>query len=229
MRNVEIRNDVAELLSGDHGHGFDHVARVGGMALYFAEQEGANTEIVELAALLHDVDDYKLFGEDSAKNLTNASTLLDKYEVDAASKEQVLAIIQTMGYNKYLDGIRPTTLEGRVVSDADMCDAIGAEGVIRTHAYALSKGNQFFNREIAPMDSTIDASVYRADKKSHSVQHFFDKLLVIPSIMMTTSGKEEAAKREKIMIDFLEELFRENNASEWQEKLASHQNKNTAH
>ena len=221
MKSKKLRSEVAELLSGDDGHGFDHVARVGNMALRFAQVEGANTQVVELAALLHDVDDYKLFGEESAKNLTNATALLDKHEAEDATIRQVLEIIRTMGYNKYLDGIRPTTLEGMVVSDADMCDAIGAEGILRTHAYALSKGHSFFDTSLPPTDTVTDAATYRSGGV-HRVQHFFDKLLIIPSIMMTAAGKEEAKKREKIMVDFLEELFRENNATEWQEKLHRH-------
>ncbi len=222
MNVREIRKDVAELLNKDDGHGFDHVLRVGRLALRFAEKEGANTEVVELATLLHDVDDYKLFGEDSAHSLPNATTLLEKYNTLPEVKEQVLGIIATMGYNKYLDGIRPGTLEGRVVSDADMCDAIGAEGILRTHAYALSKGNMFFNPDLPPERAIKNAASYRAGSSGHSVQHFFDKLLIIPSIMMTAAGQEEAQKREKIMVDFLEELFREQSADEWQEKLLSH-------
>lgn len=189
------------------------------MALRFAKREQADTTIVELAALLHDVDDYKLFGEESAKDLTNANRLLDKYGIDGDSKQRILDIIRTMGYNKHLDGIRPTSLEGKVVSDADMCDAIGAEGILRTHAYALSIGNSFFDPNMSPESRVKDASAYRVVRKGHSVQHFFDKLLIIPSIMMTESGKEEAAKRNQIMVDFLKELFRENDAIEWQDAL----------
>ena len=132
-----------------------------------------------------------------------------------------------MGYNKYLDGIRPSSLEGMVVSDADMCDAIGAEGILRTHAYALAKGHSFFDTSLPPTDTVPDGETYRASA-GHSVQHFFDKLLIIPSIMMTAAGREEAVKREKIMIDFLEELFREARAERWQVKLRTFQDKNTS-
>ena len=221
MRSIE--SEVANLLNGDHGHGFDHVARVRAMALKFAEHEKANQEIVELASLLHDVDDYKLFGEESAKHLSNATAILTKYQVSETVQADVLEIIRTMGYNKSLEGIRPTTLEGKIVSDADMCDAIGAEGILRTHAYALSKGNVLFDATLSPELPTTDASRYRASKKSHSVQHFFDKLLIIPTIMMTEAGKIEAQKRSEIMTLFLEELFRESNTPEWREHLSAYQ------
>ena len=131
----------------------------------------------------------------------------------------VLDIIQVMGYNKYLESVRPTTIEGMVVSDVDMCDAIGAEGILRTHAYALSKGNLFFDSTLSPQDAEKNADNYRATKKTHSVQHFFDKLLTIPSIMMTSVGRTEATKRQKIMVDFLQELFREENNPQWSKYL----------
>lgn len=219
MSRDDLANEVSELLGGDHGHGMDHVLRVRGMAVRFAEQEGADVTIVELASLLHDVDDYKLFGEASAKELTNARTLLDAYTSDENSKARVLEIIRTMGYNKYLEGVRPRTLEGMIVSDADMCDAIGAEGILRCHSYGLSRGAVFFDPTVAPEIVERTADEYRNAKEIHSAQHFFDKLLRIPSIMLTSAGKEEAALRGKIMVDFLHELFREEAAGEWKRFL----------
>jgi uncharacterized protein len=108
-----------------------------------------------------------------------------------------------------------------VVSDADMCDAIGAEGILRTHAYALASGHDFFDDTLAPTSSVTDATAYRAGGV-HSVQHFFDKLLIIPGIMMTEAGRDEAAKREDSMINFLQELFRERGSDEWQRRLEAH-------
>lgn len=220
INGSDMREDIYEavksLLEKDNsGHGLDHIERVRNLSLLFAEKEGADKEVVDLAALLHEVDDYKIFGEDSAKNLTNASRILNSHNVTATKKAEVLEIIQTMGYNKSLEGIRPNTLEGAIVSDADMCDAIGAQGILRTYAYNSSKGNVFFDKTLKPENSTMSASDYRASKKSHCVQHFFDKLLKIPSILITESGKEEANKRQKIMIDFLYELFSEENAEDW--------------
>ncbi len=130
-KGSEVREDVHEavrsLLEKDNsGHGLDHIERVRNLSLLFAKKERADEEIIDLAALLHEVDDYKLFGEDSAMNLTNATRILDSYNLNSAKKDKVLEIIRTMGYNKSLYGIRPDTLEGAIVSDADMCDAIGA-------------------------------------------------------------------------------------------------------
>lgn len=217
---ASISDEVRNLLAVDKsGHGMEHVDRVLQLALLFAKSEGADTAIVTLAVLLHDVDDYKLFGQESADGLLNATRILRQHNVDSETSSAVLDIIKTMGYNRYLEGVRPSSLEGKVVSDADMCDAIGAIGILRTHAYALSKGNEFFDKTIAPIHETMSAEEYRAQQKTHSAQHFFDKLFKIPAILMTESGKKEGAKREAIMVHFLDELFNEENAPEWSKYL----------
>lgn len=221
----DIRNKVKELLGNDtSGHSMDHIERVYRLAIQFAEQEHADKNIVALAVLLHEVGDYKLFGEESAKNLTNAHRILDSYEMDEETKSKVIEIIHTMGYNKTLEGVRPNTLEGMIVSDADMCDAIGAIGILRTHAYNASKSNEFFVKTLDPDSAVTTASEYRSAKTSHSVQHFFDKLLKIPSMLMTEAGKQEGEKRKKIMNDFLMELFREEEATIWTDYLVEFNN-----
>jgi len=216
----KIAQDVSSLLAADKsGHGTEHVNRVLALSSTFAEKEGANEEIVRLAALLHDVDDYKLFGQKYADELINAHTILEKHGVDEQTRSAVLEIIRTMGYSKYLEGIRPKTLEGMIVSDADMCDAIGAMGILRTHAYALSKGNEFFDKNVSPDGFLMSASEYRLSKKNHSAQHFFDKLLLIPSILATESGRKEGESRKAIMVQFLRQLFQEEEAQNWLEHL----------
>lgn len=211
-----VTQDVKALLAKDtSGHGIEHVERVLKLALKFSENERADREVVTLATLLHDVDDYKLFGQESADNLINANKILNKHRVKTSTKNKVLEIIHSMGYNRYLEGIRPNTLEGMVVSDADMCDAIGAIGILRTHAYALSKGDEFFDKTLDPEESMMSGAQYRLSKKSHSVQHFFDKLLKITAILMTESGRKEGESRQAIMVDFLNELFLEEDAQEW--------------
>lgn len=210
-----IITQVKKLLKNDDGHGFDHILRVRKLALSFAEQEGADKNVVEIACLLHDVDDYKIFGEESANKSVNASRILDESNVSSDIKDHVINIIKTMGYSKYLEGIRPITLEGKMVSDADMCDAIGSQGILRTHAYNNSKGNIFFDKSISPEIVEKSAEVYRNSKTSHAVQHFFDKLLIISPILMTSAGQKEGSKRQEVMVRFLRELFREEGAEDW--------------
>ncbi len=213
--NRVVLTYVKEVMPDDAGHGLDHVERVTRLADLFAKKEEASRPIVFLAAALHDVDDYKLFGAEQAENLINANLILDKIGVDSQTKEEVLAIIASMGYNKYLKGVRPNTLEGKVVSDADMCDALGSMGILRTYSYGASRGLPFFDKRIKPVRSSLSAEMYKDCKNEHSVQHFFDKLLLLPAIMMTESGKAEGIKRQKIMVDFLRSLFLEEGADEW--------------
>lgn len=154
----EMERMVFEILNNDNsGHGMDHILRVKDLSLRFAKAEDANREIVEIASLLHDVDDYKIVGIENAKSLTHAKRILNKVNVSEDIQIQILNIIQNMSYSKSLKGIRPTTLEGKIVSDADMCDALGAHGIIRSIVYAVSdKGNGIiFDNNIYPnMDIT---------------------------------------------------------------------------
>ena len=121
----KVKNKVAKLLEGDNsGHGLEHINRVLDLSLKFAEKENANKYIVSLIALLHDADDYKLFGMENAEKLTNAKIIMDDCNVDKAIQEQVCDAINNIGYSKRLKGHSPTTLEGKIVSDVDMCDAL---------------------------------------------------------------------------------------------------------
>ena len=220
-----IKNSVYTLLEKeDSGHGFDHVIRVYNLALKFAEIEGADKYTVGIAALLHDVDDYKLVGVLEAENLSNAKMIMNNNSVPLDIQSKILNIINTMGYSKLLKGIRPQSLEGMVVSDADMCDAIGATGIIRSILYtASSKGNGIvFDKNILP-NINITAEEYNNQGTTYdtdnAINHFFEKLLKLNNLMMTSSGKNESCLRQKIMIDFLYQFFREENALEWSKFL----------
>lgn len=140
-----IRREVARVLDRDRsGHGVDHVARVVDLALKFAKQEQADPEVVELIAWLHDVDDYKLFGSESAAKLTNARRIMQDCGIDEEAQARVCQEIEQIGYQKRLRGKRPRTIEGMVVSDADMCDASGANGILRLQAFSMAKRKRVF-------------------------------------------------------------------------------------
>ena len=99
----KVKNEVAKLLEGDNsGHGLEHINRVLDLSLKFAEKENANKYIVSLIALLHDADDYKLFGMENAEKLTNAKIIMDDCNVDKAIQEQVCDAINNIGYSKRL-------------------------------------------------------------------------------------------------------------------------------
>lgn len=172
----QVKEKVNELLNKDNsGHGMEHINRVLNLSLKFVEKENGNKTIVSLIALLHDVDDYKLFGMDNAKNLTNAKRIMRECNVDENIQEQVCSSLNNIGYSKRLKGCIPTTLEGKIVSDADMCDALGANGIIRVYTYSMKNGKPFFNKDIFPIED-MTAEKYISKCADSSVCHLFEKI-----------------------------------------------------
>lgn len=219
----KVQKEVEKLLGNDNsGHGMDHINRVLKLSLKFASKEQANKDIVSLIALLHDVDDYKLFGLDDSKDLTNAKRIMNNCNIDESIQETIISELGKIGYSKRLKGIYPETLEGKIVSDADMCDGLGATGILRTYAYTISHGRPFFDRTTFPIEN-IDAETYMNKYSSSSINHFFEKILRLKDLMLTEPGKEEALNRHQIVVDFLYHFFLEENAYEWVEYLDNYQ------
>ncbi len=215
----QVKEEVMKLLNKDNsGHGIDHIQRVLDLSLKFAEKEHANKDIVALIALLHDVDDYKLFGMANAENLTNAKKIMNNCNIIKTIQDQVLIALNSIGYSKRLKGICPTTLEGKIVSDADMCDALGANGILRVYTYSMKNGKPFFDKKIFPTED-MTADEYTKKCADSSVCHIFEKILKLKDLMLTESGTEEAKSRHQIIVDFLYHLFNEENAPEWTEYL----------
>ena len=199
----EVKEQVYKLLNKDNsGHGMDHINRVLDLSLKFADKEHANREIVSLIALLHDVDDYKLFGIENAENLTNAKRIMSECAIDDEIQNKVCSELKCIGYSKLLEGFRPKTIEGQVVSDADMCDALGSNGILRVYTYSLKNGKPFFDRNIFPIED-MTADKYTKRCADSSVCHIFEKILKLKNLMITDSGKEEAKERHQIIVDFL--------------------------
>lgn len=215
----KVKEQVYELLNKDNsGHGIDHIDRVLELSLKFAEEEFANKDIVSLIALLHDVDDYKLFGEENSQNLTNAKNIMNNANVPTDIQNQVLDSLKCIGYSKLLKGFRPTTIEGKIVSDADMCDALGVNGILRVYKYSMKNGKPFFDKNTFPIEN-MTADKYTKKCADSSVCHIFEKILKLKDLMMTNSGKIEAKDRHQIVVDILYNLFKEENAPQWTEYL----------
>ncbi len=111
----DVKQEVYELLNNDNsGHGMEHINRVLELSLKFAKTENANKDIVTLIALLHDVDDYKLFGMNNAENLTNAKKIMSNCNIDKNIQEQVCLALNNIGYSKRLKGCCPTLLKEKL-------------------------------------------------------------------------------------------------------------------
>ena len=170
---------VRELLGGDtSGHADDHVERVALLAERFASEcsEPVDLQEVLLTAWLHDVDDYKLVGKAQAEKLTNAVNIMAQAGVVNSLSQAVLENIAAIGYSKRLNGKQPQRLAGQLVSDADMCDAIGAVGIERALVYACYHGGRIFDPAVWP-NVDLAANEYNADGNTHDtdgfINHFF--------------------------------------------------------
>ena len=130
--------------------------------------------------------------------------------------------VAVIGYSKRLSSKQPQRLAGQLVSDADMCDAIGAVGIERALVYACHHGGRIFDPKVWP-NVDLAAHEYNADGNTHDtdrfINHFFEKLLKLKGLMLTEPGRIEAKNRQQIMVDFLSHYFREKNAPEWSEFL----------
>ena len=220
-----VKTKVRQLLGGDtSGHADDHVERVALLAERFASEcrEPVDMQEVLLTAWLHDVDDYKLVGKAQAEKLTNAVNIMAQAEVSDGLSRAVLENVAAIGYSKRLNSKKPQRLAGRLVSDADMCDAIGAVGIERALVYACRHGGRIFDPAVWP-NVNLAAHEYNADGNTHDtdgfINHFFEKLLKLKGLMLTEPGRIEAENRQQIMVDFLRHYFREKNALEWGEFL----------
>ena len=143
---------------------------------------------------------------------------MNECNIEKNIQEQVCLALNNIGYSKRLKGCCPTTLEGKIVSDADMCDALGANGILRVYTYSMKNGKPFFDRNIFPIEE-MSAEKYTRKCADSSVCHIFEKILKLKDLMLTDSGKEESKNRHQIVVDFLYHLFAEENASEWSKYL----------
>ena len=187
------------------GHDFDHTLRVYKMATRLAEAEGANLKIVQLAALLHDVDDAKLSPE-TCENKDKARKFLRENGVPAEVEEQICTIIGEISFGG-TGGVKPRTIEGMCVQDADRLDAMGAIGIGRAFAYGGSHGRAMYDPEIPPRESMSEAE-YRKEG-SPTLNHFYEKLFRIGAMMNTDEAKKIARIREAYMREFVQRFLDE--------------------
>ena len=198
---------VKQIFADDcSGHDYHHTMRVYRLAMQIAEQENADMLIVQLAALLHDVDDVKLSPEthDTKKN---AVRFMKNSGVDDKVIASVCKIIDEVSFVG-TDSVVPSTLEGKCVQDADRLDAIGAIGIARTFAYGGSKGRRIHDPDIKPM-TNMNKADYQQNHNSTSINHFYEKLLLLKDMINTESAKKMTEHRQAVMKEYLVEFMAE--------------------
>ena len=199
-----VRN---ELQDAEGGHDWWHIERVWNIAKLIAKQEKVNLFVVELAALLHDIADAKFYNGDENIGPEKASDFLESILVEKEIIEHVENIIRHISFkgDNFTDTFYSTELA--VVQDADRLDAIGAIGIARAFNYGGFKNRQIYDPSIPP-DLEMTKDVY---KKSNAptINHFYEKLLLLKDRMNTETGKKIAGERHRFMEIFLQEFYME--------------------
>lgn len=187
------------------GHDYFHTLRVYEMAKRIAEKEDANIEVVILASLLHDVDDFKL-SPNTYENKDNARFILKENNIPSDLIEVVCKIIDQVSF-KGIDSVIPDTIEGKIVQDADRLDAIGAIGIARAFAYGGNHNRVMYNPEELPK-LNMNEIEYR-NHVSTTINHFYEKLFTLKDLMNTKTAKNIAETREKYMKEYIDRFIDE--------------------
>ena len=204
----------AKFLEESSGHDWHHINRVRKLACQIAGQEGANQEVAELAALVHDIADWKFHDGDDTIGPREAARLLENERASKDVIAQVVEIVRTISYKGAGMATPMSSLEGRCVQDADRLDAIGAIGIARCFAYGGHAGRQMYDPDVPPVLHAT-AEEYKASK-GHSLNHFYEKLLLLKDRMNTATGKRLAEERHRFMEEFVARFL-----DEWEVPLAA--------
>ncbi|RYD98518.1 MAG: HD domain-containing protein [Sphingobacteriales bacterium] len=213
--NALIHNTIhfvkEQLKSAEGGHDWFHVERVWKNTLLILEKETANRLVCELAALLHDVADSKFHDGDEELGPNIAGKFLEAQEVDTHIINEVKLIIKNMSYKASLGPLHYHSKEMEVVQDADRLDAIGAIGIARAFNYGGFKNRVMYDPGIKP-ELDMSKEAYK-NTQAPTINHFYEKLLLLKDKMNTATAKAIAQQRHHFMEAFLEQFY-----AEWEGK-----------
>lgn len=199
-----IQNEVKEIIDNDPAHDFEHIMRVYKNAQKISKQEKVNEKLVLSAVLLHDIVSYpksdKRSKNSSVESAKKSKFVLEKYDF---SKEEIKIVSDAIRDHSFSKNKTPTTLVGKILQDADRLDAMGAIGIARVFATGGSLKRPFYNI------SDPFCKTRKPDDKTWTLDHFYQKLLKLETLMNTKSGKTEAKKRTRILKEFLTQLKQE--------------------
>ena len=212
MKNLNLIENtivfVKKTLEGaEGGHDWFHIERVFNNSKLIAQGENANLEIVELGALLHDIADSKFHGGDESVGPRVASDFLKSQNVPHETIEHVVKIIQNISFKGGNTNQEFTSTELDIVQDADRLDALGAIGIARTFNYGGYKDRPLYDPEIKP-NLKMTKEEYKASK-APTINHFYEKLLLLKDLMNTETGKRLAKSRHDYMQGFLDQFYAE--------------------
>lgn len=197
----------ATLDGAEGGHDWFHIERVWKNAKLIANGEECDLQVVELAALLHDIADSKFHDGDENIGPQKAKAYLESQNMDAQKIAHVIAIIENVSFKGGHNQRTHESLELDIVQDADRLDAIGAIGIARTFNYGGFKNRALYDPEIEP-NLNMTKEEYKKST-APSINHFYEKLLLLKDLMNTETGKSIALDRHKYMEGFLNQFFAE--------------------
>ncbi|MFM8243078.1 MAG: HD domain-containing protein [Crocinitomicaceae bacterium] len=203
-----IKNKIQNQFKDQEGsHDWQHILRVYNMALRIQSVEGGNREVIELAALLHDVSDHKYNGGNFDAGWQVAKQVILDFGGTEELANSAANVVKVVSFKGALVKDTDTSLEGKIVRDADRLDAIGAIGIARTFAYGGSKNQAIFLEDVPPVLHVSKEAYFNA--KTHTINHFYEKLLLLTERMETQTAKEIARERQHFMLSFLNQYFKE--------------------
>lgn len=195
------------LKDAEGGHDWWHIQRVWTNAKHIAQTERADLLLVELAALLHDIADSKFNNGDEEVGPKLAGDFLNSIGVDKGIVFNVQQIIRHISFKASFDKNSFKSIELDIVQDADRLDALGAIGIARTFNYGGFKGREIYNPEIEPNLSMTKEEYKNA--AAPSINHFYEKLLLLKDKMNTETGKKLAEQRHNFMLNYLDQFYSE--------------------
>ena len=201
-------NFVKEKLKGaEAGHDWFHIERVWKLSKKISEKEGGNIEVIELSALLHDIADPKFHNGDEYLAIKISSEFLKSIKVEEKIINQVLYIIENISFKNRKESHQNPSLELQIVQDADRLDAIGAIGIARTFNFGGFKNNLMYHPDIQPK-LNMSKEEYKKSNGT-TINHFYEKLLLLKDLMNTETAKKIASERHDFMLKFLDEFYKE--------------------
>ena len=197
------------LQNAEGGHDWFHIERVYNNALQLAKYEPVDLFVVQLGALLHDIADAKFHDGNEEVGPQRAIQFLKTQQVDEPLIDHVDKIIRNISFKQTLETDKPTFFSNElaVIQDADRLDAIGAIGIARAFNYGGFKNRALYDPEIKP-NLTQSKEAYKKSA-APTINHFYEKLLLLKDLMNTETGKKMAAERHEFMLRFLDQFYKE--------------------
>ncbi len=204
----KTRNFVkAKLKDAEKGHDWFHIERVYKLALKLAKTEGGDMFVIQMAALLHDISDAKFNGGDETAGKMQTIKFLKSLNLSNEKLQQIAGIVDKVSFKGGLNDEQDKSIELQIVQDADRLDAIGAIGIARTFHYGGYKNREIYNPARSPQKYQSVEEYHKSD--SPTINHFYEKLLLLKDRMNTVAGRQLAQKRHAFMEQFLEEFYAE--------------------